>query len=301
MSIPVHIVAGFLGSGKTTLMNHCLRALPADLRVAIIVNDFGKVSIDGDLIRRSEYAMKELASGCICCTLSGPLSESLAALASEQKPDVIVMETTGLAKPAQVASVCRYRALAELVRVGNVVCVVDGSTFAKFEKHFMVLAEQVTQSNTVLLNKVDLADAAALEAARARVSYLCQPGARIVETSRAVIDPDVLFTCRPVFFPPMFGGSSTHTEEFSSLSFENDSVYDTDRLTALLQTSGARLLRAKGIVRTPQGARLVQWTVGGLEVSDWPAPAANSRLVLIGRELDADAWKQALIACRVGA
>lgn len=301
MSVPVHIVAGFLGAGKTTLMNHCLRALPADRRVAIVVNDFGKVSIDGDLIRRSGYAMKELAAGCVCCTLSGPLSESLAALASEQKPEAIVMETTGLAKPAQVAAVCRYSGLSALVHVGNVVCVVDAGTFAKFEKHFVVLAEQVTQANTVLLNKVDLASAEALAAARERVSFLCPPGAMVVETTRAAIAPETLFTARPVFFPPLFGLPTAHTDDFSSLSFENDAVYDVDRLTALLQAPDANLLRAKGIVRTPQGAKLVQWTLGGLEVSDWGAPSANSRLVLIGRNLDAEAWKQGLISARVGA
>ena len=97
MSIPVHIISGFLGSGKTTLMNHLLRGQTGDLKLALIVNDFGKIPLDGDLLNREGYSMKELASGCVCCTLRGPLSDTLAAFALEEDPDIILMETTGVA------------------------------------------------------------------------------------------------------------------------------------------------------------------------------------------------------------
>lgn len=108
-TVPVHVLSGFLGSGKTTLLNRLLAALPAGTRPAIVVNDFGAVTVDGALVDRGRYAVAELASGCVCCTLSAPLQEALSALLDEERPDTILMETTGLAEPAAFPALSRHR------------------------------------------------------------------------------------------------------------------------------------------------------------------------------------------------
>ena len=100
----MHVLSGFLGSGKTTLLNRLLAALPAGTRAAVVVNDFGAVAVDGALLDRGSYAVAELASGCVCCTLSVPMQEALAALLDDQQPDTILMETTGLAEPTLFAA-----------------------------------------------------------------------------------------------------------------------------------------------------------------------------------------------------
>ncbi len=175
MAIPVHVIAGFLGSGKTTLMNHLLGTRPADLRPAIIVNDFGDVALDGDLIDRSGYALKELPSGCVCCTLKGPLADTLGSFATEIAPDVILMETTGIAVPADIAAIFRSSELEPFVQIGNVVCVIDACSFLKYEPHFAILGTQVQQANTILLNKTDLVPEDTLNTTRKRIDYLSLP------------------------------------------------------------------------------------------------------------------------------
>ena len=89
-NVPVHVLSGFLGSGKTTLLNRLLAALPANTRPAVVVNDFGAVAVDGALVDRGSYAVAELASGCVCCTLSAPMQEALAALLDDEQPDTCV-------------------------------------------------------------------------------------------------------------------------------------------------------------------------------------------------------------------
>ena len=166
--VPVHVLSGFLGSGKTTLLNRLLAALPAGTRPAVVVNDFGAVAVDGALVDRGSYAVAELASGCVCCTLSAPMQDALSELLDEEQPDTILMETTGLAEPAAFPALFAAPGLADRVHLGNVVCVVDASTYLRYADHLLVLPRQVEQANTVVMNKIDLTDAATREAVRGR-------------------------------------------------------------------------------------------------------------------------------------
>ncbi|MDA0321398.1 MAG: GTP-binding protein [Verrucomicrobia bacterium] len=297
--VPVHIISGFLGSGKTTLMNHCLRTLPPERRVALVVNDFGTVAIDSRLVERPEYAMKELSSGCVCCTLSGPLVEALASITRDQDPELIVMETTGIAEPAQIAQLFAYDALSSEISLGNIVCVIDSSTFPRMERHFRILRQQVEQSNTLIVNKTDKADAECLEVTRRRVEVLAQPDAITVETTQAQIDPQHLLTSRPNYLPANSRFGHEHSHEFTACTIEGDETYSLARLTACVSDLGTNILRVKGIMRTDQGPRLIQGSVAGLDISSWADEPDKSRLVVIGRDLDTHAIEAAFQACRV--
>lgn len=296
-TIPVHVIAGFLGAGKSTLMNHCLHSLPDDRKVAIVVNDFGEVAIDAALIDRGDYAMKTLSSGCVCCTLAGPLTESLVALADDQQPDMIVMETTGIAEPAQIAALVSVGAPAERVHIGNILCVLDSSSFTKYESHFEIMRKQVEQANAIVLNKVDLAAPDLLEAVRSRVAFLAQPDALVLETQHCAVDAEALYAERPVYLPanPV---ADDHGRHFHSCTLEFD---DTLVLTALrdyLEGLDDSVVRAKGMVQTDQGWRLVQKSLSGVDISDWPEASSPSRLVFVGSELDRAALKLGLDGCR---
>lgn len=285
-TIPVHIIAGFLGSGKTTLMNRLLAKRPPDLRPAIIVNDFGEIALDGDLIEHSEYALKELASGCVCCTLKGPLSDTLAVFVEEEDPDVILIETTGVAIPAELGSLFHSEKLEPWVHLGNVVCVVDAKSFLKYEPHFTILKKQVQQANTIVLNKVDLVTPEQYTATRNRLEYLSQPDAHIVETKHCQLDAHIIFEKRPQYFPAFLEIPHTHPhEEFTSFAFETDQVIALDKLENFLKISSPKLVRAKGIVQTDQGPKLVQVTLSGYTLSDWNSATTQSRFVFIGKDL----------------
>ncbi|MDP6451414.1 MAG: GTP-binding protein [Lentisphaeria bacterium] len=286
MTAPVFIITGFLGSGKTTLMNRLLQEVPEGHRPAIIVNDFGEVGVDGALLERSGYAMKELAAGCVCCTLRGPLSDSLLAIATEQQPDSILLETTGVAQPAQLLPIFQARALVAVLHVGNVVCVIDGSRFMRYREHFPIMSAQLSQANTVIINKTDLATAADIEAVHQHVVFLSQPDSVVAESEQCAVPLSLVYEERPVYFEHDLSGSPDHGHHLRSVSIEADNSYSLPALRALFQEQASSLVRAKGIVKTDAGAKLIQYSLSGLEISDWPAEPVQSRLVFIGPELD---------------
>ncbi|MDA0709115.1 MAG: GTP-binding protein [bacterium] len=286
MTIPVHIVSGFLGSGKTTLMNHILNAGLRNLKPAILVNDFGKIALDGDLIHRPGYAMKELASGCVCCSLKGPMTEALAGFARNESPDVILMETTGVAIPAEIGGVFRMADLRTLVHLGNVICVVDASSFLKYETHFSIMSKQVQQANTIVLNKMDLVQTEARHATRRRIDFLSQPDCLTSETDHCKLDPEIIFEKRPVYFPTFFtlGHDNLH-DDMQSLFFESDAVLSLAKLHLFLKGLPPHVIRAKGIVNTEDGPKLIQLTLSGYEVTHWEEAIDRSRLIFIGKNI----------------
>ena len=292
-NVPVHVLSGFLGSGKTTLLNRLLAALRASAaapatgtRAAIVVNDFGAVAVDGALVDRGSYAVAELASGCVCCTLSAPMQDALAALLDDEEPDVILMETTGLAEPAAFPALFAAPALAGRIRLGNVVCVVDASTYLRYADHLLALPRQVEQANTVIMNKIDLADAATQEAVRRRLLATCPPGALLLAAERCAVDPAVVYDERPVYFLGS-GHRTGHYHEFHSRNFELGKAVPAAALRKLLHGLAGEVERAKGLVQTDAGPKLVQLSLAGVEIEDWSEPLAASGITVVGRNLDA--------------
>ncbi|MDE0218793.1 MAG: GTP-binding protein [Spirochaetaceae bacterium] len=298
-NVPVHVLSGFLGSGKTTLLNRLLAALPPGTRPAVVVNDFGAVAVDGALVDRGSYAVAELASGCVCCTLSAPMQEALAALLDDEEPDVILMETTGLAEPAAFPALFAAPALADRIRLGNVACVVDASTYLRYADHLLVLPRQVEQANTVIMNKTDLAGAATQEAVRRRLLATCPPGALLLAAERCAVDPAVVYDERPVYFAGS-GHRTGHYHEFRSLTVELPRPVAAAALRQLLQGLAGEVERAKGLVHTDAGAKLAQLTLAGVELEDWPEPVADSRITFVGRNLDALDLPAGLAALEAG-
>ena len=290
-TVPVHVLSGFLGSGKTTLLNRLLAALPASAsatgtRPAVVVNDFGAVPVDGALVDRGSYAVAELASGCVCCTLSAPMQDAVAALLDDEEPDVILMETTGLAEPAAFPALFATPALADRIRLGNVVCVVDASTYLRYADHLLALPRQVEQSNTVIMNKTDLADAATRDAVRRRLLTTCPPGALLLAAERCAVDPAVVYDERPVYFTGN-GHRTGHYHEFRSLTVELGSPVPAAALHELLHGLAGEVERAKGLVQTDAGPKLVQLSLAGVAIEDWSEPLTASRITAVGRNLDA--------------
>ena len=149
------LITGFLGSGKTTLLNHIL-ANRDQLKVAVLVNEFGDINIDSQLLMSAEENMVELSNGCICCTINDSLVDAvLSVLEREELIDYLVVETTGLADPLPIM-VTFGTALAGLTHLDSVITVVDSETFT--EEHFSSEAafRQLLYGDIILLNKADL-------------------------------------------------------------------------------------------------------------------------------------------------
>ena len=221
--LPVTVLSGFLGAGKTTLMNHVLNNRDG-LRVAVIVNDMSEVNIDADLIaagtelRHGEEKLVEMSNGCICCTLRGDLLEQVRALADERRFDYLLIESTGIGEPLPVAATFDFRddsgnALADVARLDTMVTVVDvvnlprqfashdtladhGAVAGEGDARTLVglLTEQIEFADVIVLNKMADATPAERDAARKIVRAL-NVGARIVETSHSRVSArDILNT-----------------------------------------------------------------------------------------------------------
>ena len=179
MPVPVLLVAGFLGAGKTTVVNHLL-AHAEGRRIAAVVNDFGAVNIDAELIAGASDGVVSLANGCICCSLEGDLLRTLAALLRRSpRPEFIVIETSGVADPADIVRNLMDPVISREAPLETVLCVVDATASAE-ALNDALLRSQLRAADVVALSKVDLADAAGLERVRAAVAA-AKPAAVLVD------------------------------------------------------------------------------------------------------------------------
>lgn len=194
-SLPVTLLTGFLGSGKTTVLNHLVRTLP---RTAILMNEFGEVALDHQLLQKMDGPMALLSGGCVCCTISGSLSPTLKNLwMARQKGDIpaferVIIETTGVADPTPVLdNLLQDNWIRARFRLDGVVTTVDAVFgMSQLDEHFEAV-KQVAVADRLLLTKTDLASADTLIALRERLATL-NPAAEIVEVRQGVLDPALI-------------------------------------------------------------------------------------------------------------
>jgi len=156
ISLPVTIITGFLGSGKTTLLNHIL-SNQQGVKTAVLVNEFGEIGIDNDLIMKTEEDMIELNNGCICCSINGELLKSVETILERKDSiDYLIVETTGLADPLPVAMTFVTSKLRELTRLDSIITVVDAENFNDELISSQIGRNQIIYGDILLLNKCDL-------------------------------------------------------------------------------------------------------------------------------------------------
>ena len=161
--MPVTIITGFLGSGKTTLLNHILNHCQ-DLKVAVLVNEFGDINIDSQLLVSVDSDMVQLSNGCICCTINDDLVEAVYnVLERDEKVDHLVVETTGVADPLPIALTFVGPPLRDLTHLDSIVTLVDTEAFSPEHFRSEAALNQIAYGDIIVLNKTDLASAQQVE------------------------------------------------------------------------------------------------------------------------------------------
>jgi len=184
--MPVTIITGFLGSGKTTLLNHIL-SNQQGLKTAVLVNEFGEIGIDNELIVSTDENMVELSNGCICCTINNDLVDAVyKVLEREEKLDYLVVETTGLADPLPVALTFLGTELRDLTRLDSIITVVDAANYSLDLFNSQAAYSQIAYGDVILLNKTDLVDEASLNDLERKINEV-KEGTRILRTKRSQV------------------------------------------------------------------------------------------------------------------
>ncbi|MBC8003223.1 MAG: GTP-binding protein [Opitutaceae bacterium] len=294
--IPVTVLTGFLGAGKTTLLNHLLTQKHG-YKCAIIINEYGSISIDHQLVVGADEEIVELNNGCLCCRVRGDLIKSLNSLFQRQKRfDYVLVETTGLADPGPVAQTFGLPELAGKLRLDGIVTVADAKHLEKELKDAPEATPQIAFADVIMLNKVDLVAPDELRHVEARIRRI-NPLARIYHTQRSQIDVGLLLNlkARDVLTPLQLASSPPqgpdhhhhhhhdhecdhgcdhdhghdhqaeadhrHDESVSSFYIEEDRPLDLQKtekwLGDLVNDLGARIYRSKGILHIKGQAKRI--------------------------------------------
>jgi G3E family GTPase len=264
VSVPVVLVAGFLGSGKTTVVNYLL-AHAEGRRIAAVVNDFGAINIDAELITGATDGVMSLSNGCICCSLESDLLRTLATLLRrEPRPELIVIETSGVADPMDVVRNLMDPLIWREAPLETVLCVVDAtSPVAMLDD--ALLRSQVRAADVVALSKVDLADAAAHARVRDAVRAI-RPAAVLVDAPHGEVPTALLFPSDVDRVPAQRepGRRRPAADRFETLSWTSEQPVSLARLQEAIGRLAPKLARAKGLFDTvEQPGRLMVFQFAG--------------------------------------
>jgi len=315
--IPVTVITGFLGAGKTTLVNHILNAT-RPMQIGIVVNEFGEVGIDGQLIVADEEAVVEINNGCVSCTVRSDLVASVRGLLARcgDRLERLIVETSGLADPAPVLQTFLADPdVRDRVELEAVVAVVD-ACHAHAQLGDDIAREQIVFADRIVINKTDAATPAQRATLAGTISAL-NPTAKIDFTTHCAVDVNALLGVRSFSLdnllsiePDLLDDDAhdhEHDNSIASCAFVVPGEVDAGRfnrwVNQLVQTHGQQLLRMKGVLNVRgEGRRLYFHSVHMLMDTRfgkaWTRDEVReSRFVIIGRGMDAAAMREGLLDC----
>ncbi len=291
------VLSGFLGSGKTTFLNHFVEYQQQFNRfTAVIQNELGEEGVDNHLLE-SDYAVMELDEGCVCCSLAGNLKSGISRMLDEFHPDYIILETTGVANPANLLD--EVIELRDLVRFDSVTVIVDALNIEASLKAFSVSRDQLHTADIIILNKTESMANGEIDRLK-NVIREHNPHAPIIPASYGEVNPGLLYSSDrdiPLEHGP---GDHHHTHDMDgleSVTLKPGNPLGRDSLVKTLENLSPSVFRVKGLVELEEeGGVLVQYVSGRYEISIHEGTIREPFLTVIGRnlreELDSDSLLQ---------
>lgn len=331
--MPVTIITGFLGSGKTTLLNHIL-SNQQGLKTAVLVNEFGEIGIDNELIVSTDENMVELNNGCICCTINNDLVDAVyKVLERQENLDYLVVETTGLADPLPVALTFLGTELRDLTRLDSIITVVDAANYSLDLFNSQAAYSQIAYGDVIILNKTDLVEPSALDELESKINEV-KEGVRIIRTKRSQVPLPLILSVGLFESDKYFETEHKHDHEhehhdhdhsqcehdhhdhdhhhhdhshhlendgFTSVSFQSDKPFAIRKFQFFLDNQlPTTIFRAKGIIWFDESPKRHIFHLCGkrftLDDDEWKGEPKN-QLVLIGQNLDRETLLSQLENC----
>ncbi len=334
--MPVTIITGFLGSGKTTLLNQIL-GNRQDLKIAVLVNEFGDINIDSQLLVSIDEDMMELSNGCICCTINDGLVDAVyRVLERDDRIDHMVIETTGVADPLPIILTFLGTDLRDLTQLDSVVTMVDSEAFTPEHFESEAAFKQINYADVTILNKTDLANPEQIQNLETYIRNV-KSGARILHSEYGKVPLPLILDVgynnadayAELINPPKVAHTHDHdhghhdhehhdhehhehhdhhsshlaNDGFGTIAFESDRPFDLTKFETLLKEQLPKeVFRAKGILWFQESPMRHVFQLSGIrfdiQADKWRTPPKN-QLVFIGRNLDGDALRQNLNLCLV--
>ncbi|XHU96067.1 MAG: GTP-binding protein [cyanobacterium endosymbiont of Rhopalodia gibba] len=317
--LPVTIITGFLGSGKTTLLNYILTNQEG-LKTAVLVNEFGEIGIDNELIVTTEDNMVELNNGCICCTINEDLVQAVyKVLERPEKVDYLIVETTGIADPLPVALTFLGTELRDMTLLDSIITMVDCSNFSLDLFNSQAAYSQIAYGDIIILNKTDLVDKSDVDSLEIRIRDI-KEAARIVRTQQSEVPLPLILSVGLFDSSKYFASKeakknhkhenkhhhhdhSNHLDNdgFISISFESDKPFSVRKFQDFLDNQlPENVFRAKGILWFDESPKRHIFHLSGkrftLEDDEWKGEPKN-QIVLIGQNIDSQILYEQIENC----
>ncbi|MCB2312343.1 GTP-binding protein [Clostridium tagluense] len=318
MKTKIDIISGFLGSGKTTLIKKLLKEKLHSENIVIIENEFGEIGIDGSILEKSNVEVKEINSGCICCTLVGEFEKAIQEIVTKYNPDRIIIEPSGVAKLSDIIKACETTKLKNLIKINMIITIVDILKYELYVDNFGEFFEnQIENAKTIILSRTEKSDRENLESVVDSIHKLNNK-CNIITTSLECLTSDIIidvaeqndsaslekqirsaknFSIKSHTYTKETENVNSHphnhaaNEVFQVWGVETPNIYKENELNKILSSLSndktyGFILRGKGIVQSDKNKWLqFDYVPGEFEMKNID-PSYTGRLCIIGENLN---------------